>query len=65
MLKLTSKRYKRGYLKRKTEHTDEKKVTEYSYDIQEKEKTSVITGSLFIVGDYTEQKFVSSKFPEY
>lgn len=65
MLKLTSKRYKRGYLKRKTEHTDEKKVTEYSYDIQEKEKTSVITGSLFIVGDYTEQKFVSSKCPEY
>lgn len=65
MLKLTSKRYKRGFLKKKTEYTNEKRITEYTYDIQENEKIPFLTGSLFTVGDYTEVRFTNHNCPEY
>ena len=65
MLKLTSQRYKRGMLKRKTEHTDEKKVTEYQYNIPEKNDTPITTGSLFVVGDYVDMRFIWRQCPEY
>lgn len=65
MLKLTSQRYKRGLLKRKTEHTDEKIITEYHYSIPEKTDVPFTTGSLFTVGDYVDMRFTNHNCPEY
>mgnify|MGYP006977446087 FL=1 len=65
MLKLTSQRYKRGLLKRKTEYTDEKTITDYLYDIPDKWDTPLITGSLFTVGDYVDMHFLNHNCAEY
>lgn len=54
MLKLTSKNYKRGDLKRITEYTDRFSIKDYKYEIIEKEDNDTITGSLFTVADMTE-----------
>ncbi|MDO9155121.1 MAG: hypothetical protein Q7U47_15665 [Paludibacter sp.] len=54
MLKLTSRNFKRGDLKRLIEYTDRYNVKDFKYEIIEKENNDTITGSLFTVADMSE-----------
>ena len=54
MLQLTSKKHQREHLWKKVEYTDERKVTEYAYNVLEKEIVDTITGALFPIADFQE-----------
>lgn len=55
MMQLTSQSYKRGHLLQKTEYTDEIKITDYEYDIQEKDDADTIMGAIFTFADYRNE----------
>jgi len=57
---LTSKHFKRGHLKQKTEFTNEEKTTKYEYGIWEKDNAPLIPGTLFIPYDYSTSNWTTS-----
>lgn len=57
MLQLTSKKHQRGHLIKKVEYTDECKITEYNYDVIEKNDVDTCTGALFPIADFQAYKF--------
>lgn len=54
MLQLTSMRHRRGDLIKKVEHTDDYKVTDYTYLISEQPNVKQIPGCLFPIADYQQ-----------
>lgn len=56
MLQLTSCSFLRGHLKRKIEYTDEIKTTGYSYHIPEAASVDTLTGAMFTIADYTQNR---------
>ncbi len=61
VLKLTSQRYKRGDLIRKSEYTDELKITNYDYEVLENTDVDTLTGNVFTVTDYSEMRYSYSR----
>ena len=56
MMQLTSQSYQRGHLTSKTEYRDDSLTTSYIYDIQEQLSTDTLTGAMFTIGDYRDEK---------
>lgn len=54
MLQLTSMRHRRGDLIKKVEYTDDYRVTNYQYQIIEKEIVEKLPGCLFPIADYQQ-----------
>ena len=56
MMQLTSQSYQRGHITSKTEFSDDSLTTNYVYDIQEQLDIDTLTGAMFTIADYRNEK---------